>query len=70
MLQCAGVKDEDKQRLAAQLLQLDEGYPGGILQYVSNAKRLLQDSREGANLADKREYALSHHPLLSCLLKS
>lgn len=67
MLQRAGVKDEDKQRLAAQLLQLDEGYPGGILQYVSNAKRLLRNSREGADLAGMREYASSHHFLLFCL---
>ena len=28
-------------------MQLDEAYPGGLLQYVGNAKRLLQDSREG-----------------------
>lgn len=42
------MKDEDKQRLAGQLLQLDEAYPGGLLQYVRNARRLLRDSREGA----------------------
>ncbi len=44
----ADVSDEDKRRLATQLVQLDEAYPGGLLQYVGNAKRLLQDSREGA----------------------
>ena len=42
------MKDEDKQRLAGQLVQLDEAYPGGLLEYVHNARRLLQDSREGA----------------------
>lgn len=42
-----GVRDEDKQRLAGQLVQLDEAYSGGLLQYVHNARRLLQDSREG-----------------------
>lgn len=46
----SGVTDEDKQRLAGQLVQLNESYPGGILQYVRNARRLLQDSREGAAL--------------------
>jgi hypothetical protein len=45
----ADVGDGDKQRLAGQLVQLDEAYPGGLLQYVRNARRLLQDSREGAN---------------------
>lgn len=44
----AGVTDEDKQRLVAQLVQLDEAYPGGLLQYVRNARRLLRNSREGA----------------------
>jgi hypothetical protein len=44
---CAGVRDEDRQRLAGQLVQLDEAYPGGLLQYVHNARRLLQDSCEG-----------------------
>lgn len=29
-------------------MQLDEAYPGGLLQYIRNARRLLQDSREGA----------------------
>lgn len=43
-----GASDEDKQRLAVQLVQLDEAYPGGLLQYIRNARRLLQDSREGA----------------------
>ena len=43
----AGVKDQDKQRLAGQLVQLDEAYPGGLLQYVRNARQLLQDSRKG-----------------------
>lgn len=52
MMQClhasaGSVSDEDKQRLAAQLLQMDEAYPGGLLQYIHNARHLLQDSRQG-----------------------
>lgn len=44
-----GVSSSDKQRLARQLFQLDQAYPGGLLKYLSNARRLLADSREGKN---------------------
>ena len=43
----------DRKRLASQLVQLDESYPGGLLQYISNARRLLQDSREGQRLSEE-----------------
>lgn len=35
--------------LASQLLKLDGGYPGGLRSYIINARRLLQDSKDGVN---------------------
>lgn len=37
------------QRLANQLTRLDGAYPGGLRQYVSAARALLRDSRDGVN---------------------
>jgi len=31
------------------LFAVQNGYPGGIIQYITNAKKLLKDSLEGAN---------------------
>jgi UDP-sugar pyrophosphorylase len=41
--------DADTRRLLSQLSKLDASYAGGLLQYVSNARRLLRESREGVN---------------------
>ena len=42
-----GEADEDKLRLVKQLVQLDSSYAGGLLKYISNAKQLLKESKEG-----------------------
>ncbi|KAL6777586.1 USP2 [Auxenochlorella protothecoides x Auxenochlorella symbiontica] len=44
-----GKDDDNKRRLLAQLRQLDSSYAGGLLKYISNAKKLLKDSKEGSN---------------------
>ena len=39
-----------RRQLASQLESLDKDYPdGGLLGYITNAKRLLEDSRKGVN---------------------
>ncbi len=43
-----GERDEDKQRLLAQLRHLDASYAGGLAKYIQNARELLKDSKEGA----------------------
>ena len=40
---------EDQQRMAAQLGELNKTYPGGLKEYVSRAKQLLIDSKNGVN---------------------
>ena len=44
-----GTDDDDKRRFLAQAAVCDAGYPGGIAQYVANAKKLLQESKDGVN---------------------
>uniref|UniRef100_A0A7S3VR13 UTP-monosaccharide-1-phosphate uridylyltransferase n=1 Tax=Dunaliella tertiolecta TaxID=3047 RepID=A0A7S3VR13_DUNTE len=44
-----GTEDAGKRRLVAQLQQLDTHYPKGIAAYISNARQLLKDAREGKN---------------------
>ncbi|KXZ48443.1 hypothetical protein GPECTOR_28g853 [Gonium pectorale] len=44
-----GTDDDLKRGLLAQLASLDSSYPGGIAGYVRNARRLLQESKEGVN---------------------
>ncbi|RMZ57564.1 hypothetical protein APUTEX25_001764, partial [Auxenochlorella protothecoides] len=44
-----GKDDDNKRRLLSQLRQLDSSYAGGLLKYISNAKKLLKDSKEGSN---------------------
>ena len=41
--------DEKLRGLCEQLLKLDGGYPGGLRSYVTKAKKLLQDSKDGVN---------------------
>jgi UDP-sugar pyrophosphorylase len=45
----AGTDDEHKQKLAEQLADLDDSYPGGLESYLSKAKKLLKDSSDGVN---------------------
>ena len=47
-----GDADEDKKRFMAQATTCDAGYPGGIASYVSNARKLLEDSKRGVNPFD------------------
>ena len=44
-----GDRDDDKRRLLSQLTHLDRSYVGGLLRYIQNARRLLEDSRKGVN---------------------
>lgn len=45
----AGEAVADKRRFLAQLAGLDSAYPGGLVAYVGNARRLLAESQAGAN---------------------
>jgi UDP-sugar pyrophosphorylase len=47
-----GEGDDDKRRFLAQAATCDAGYPGGVAKYVSNAKKLLSDSKLGVNPFD------------------
>jgi len=42
-------KDADKKKFVQQLLKLNGQYPGGLKQYILNARDLLKKSKEGAN---------------------
>ncbi|KAK9828897.1 hypothetical protein WJX72_002655 [[Myrmecia] bisecta] len=44
-----GQHDDDKVRQVAQLRHLDFNYNGGLVGYIQNAQRLLEDSRAGRN---------------------
>ena len=51
----AYAKDSDDEKLrglSQQLLKLDGGYPGGLKSYITKAKKLLQDSKNGVNPLD------------------
>mmetsp|Transcript_17482 Transcript_17482/g.24893 ORF Transcript_17482/g.24893 Transcript_17482/m.24893 type:complete len:718 (+) Transcript_17482:92-2245(+) len=52
-----GVEDEGKIRLAEQLADLDESYPGGLTSYIAKARQLLKESSQGVNPFD--EYTAS-----------
>jgi UDP-N-acetylglucosamine pyrophosphorylase len=41
--------DEKLRGMCEQLLKLDGGYPGGLTSYISKAKKLLEDSKNGVN---------------------
>jgi UDP-sugar pyrophosphorylase len=47
-----GQKDDQKKKLLAQAKLLNAQYPGGLTGYVNNAKKLLIDSKNGANPYD------------------
>ena len=44
-----GTLDDGKQRLMRQLKALDTQYAGGLVQYIKNARKLLEESRAGVN---------------------
>ena len=47
-----GIQDAEKRALVNQAMELDGQYPGGLSAYVGNARRLLQQSRDGVNPYD------------------
>ncbi|CAJ2667661.1 unnamed protein product [Trifolium pratense] len=47
-----GVDDAEKKAFFDQLVLLDSSYPGGLVAYIKNAKRLLADSKAGTNPFD------------------
>ncbi|KAK4802350.1 hypothetical protein SAY86_000553 [Trapa natans] len=47
-----GVEDEDKKAFFAQVVKLDQNYPGGLVSYIRNARELLADSKAGKNPFD------------------
>lgn len=48
----AGVNDDKKHAMLAQVARLNQGYPGGLRGYVSNARKLLVDAKAGVNPFD------------------
>ncbi len=44
-----GVNDEPKAHFLNKLVGLNSSYPGGLISYIQNARKLLADSREGKN---------------------
>ncbi|KAK9748891.1 hypothetical protein RND81_02G088400 [Saponaria officinalis] len=48
----AGVDDDQKLAFFDQVARLDASYPGGLAQYIKNAKELLADSKAGKNPFD------------------
>ena len=65
----AGEADADKRRMLKQLEFLDANYSGGLAAYISNAKRLLEESRTGMHhmkhayihLQDSQNILSIHH---------
>ncbi|XP_057540253.1 UDP-sugar pyrophosphorylase [Amaranthus tricolor] len=47
-----GVDDEEKFAFFYQVTRLNASYPGGIVQYINNARELLADSKAGKNPFD------------------
>jgi UDP-sugar pyrophosphorylase len=45
----AGIEDDRKRSLADQLADLDASYPGGLSNYITKAKALLQESSQSLN---------------------
>lgn len=43
---------EEQQRMAQQIIGLNETYPGGVQEYIKRAQALLKDAKEGANPYD------------------
>ncbi len=50
--QSTGTYDDKKQAFAQQVVHLDKSYHGGLLQYIANARRLLEESRVGTQCVD------------------
>lgn len=49
-----GTQDEDKRRLAAQLVGIDDSTEGGLIAYVQRAKQLLDASKKGQSMPSLR----------------
>uniref|UniRef100_A0A061SAF4 UTP-monosaccharide-1-phosphate uridylyltransferase n=1 Tax=Tetraselmis sp. GSL018 TaxID=582737 RepID=A0A061SAF4_9CHLO len=47
-----GIKDRQKKKMLKQLILLDRSYPGGLLEYIRNARQLLTASAKGENAYD------------------
>ncbi|AQK81127.1 UDP-sugar pyrophosphorylase [Zea mays] len=47
-----GVDDDNKRGFFDQVRRLNSSYPGGLVSYIQNAKKLLADSKEGKNPYD------------------
>lgn len=47
-----GVDDDEKIAFFDQVARLNSSYPGGLVQYINNAKELLADSKAGKNAFD------------------
>ncbi|XP_068658802.1 UDP-sugar pyrophosphorylase [Aristolochia californica] len=47
-----GVEDEEKKNFFDQVARLNTNYPGGLVQYIQNARSLLADSKAGKNPFD------------------
>ncbi|EFJ15447.1 hypothetical protein SELMODRAFT_118485, partial [Selaginella moellendorffii] len=47
-----GIGDDDKARFFNQVKKLDANYPGGLVAYIDNARKLLADSKAGRNPFD------------------
>ncbi|KAF8658884.1 hypothetical protein HU200_059386 [Digitaria exilis] len=47
-----GVDDDKKKGFFDQVRRLNSSYPGGLVSYIQNAKKLLADSKEGKNPYD------------------
>ena len=53
-----GSNDSEKIKLVEQIESCDDGYPGGLRKYIENARKLLEESREGKNAFDGWEPAV------------
>ncbi|PIA47551.1 hypothetical protein AQUCO_01400296v1 [Aquilegia coerulea] len=47
-----GIDDDEKKAFLDQVTRLNTSYPGGLVSYVQNARRLLSDSKAGKNPFD------------------
>ena len=45
----AGVNEEAKTAFLETLMRVDRAYPGGVIGYISNARKLLSEAQEGKN---------------------
>ncbi|MBF0441118.1 MAG: UTP--glucose-1-phosphate uridylyltransferase [Oligoflexales bacterium] len=47
-----GIRDDEKVAFMAELVRINDSYPGGVKAYVENGRRLLRETREGKNSFD------------------